>query len=84
LLVKFLAILVIALLLPAPLLGAQGFSNPVGYRLAQFEERQVWANTATGIYHYAGTRWYGKTKQGKFMREKDAIARGHLIRSNRP
>jgi hypothetical protein len=27
------------------------------------ESRLVWVNTATGIYHYSGTRWYGKTKQ---------------------
>jgi hypothetical protein len=66
-LVKFLAILVIALFFPAPLLQAQDLSKPAGYLLAQSEERQVWVNTATGIYHYPGTRWYGNTKQGKFM-----------------
>ena len=40
------------------------------------ESRQVWVNTATGIYHYSGTRWYGKTKQGKYMSEQDAIKEG--------
>lgn len=79
---KYLAILAIALLLPAPLLPAQDFSNPAGYLLAQSEERQVWVNTATGIYHYPGTRWYGHTKQGKFMSEKDAIAKGYRAARN--
>jgi len=28
----------------------------------------VWINTDTGVYHKQGTRWYGKTKHGKYMR----------------
>jgi hypothetical protein len=67
---------------PASVLRAQDFSNPSGYRLAQSEERQVWVNTATGIYHYPGTRWYGKTNQGKYMTEKDAIAQGYRAARN--
>jgi hypothetical protein len=80
--VKLLAILVVAFLLPVPLLRAQDLSNPAGYLLAQSEERQVWVNTATGVYHYPGTRWYGNTKQGKFMTEKDAIAQGYRAARN--
>src|ERR1700730_6864139 len=68
------AILTLLILPSAPTLQAQDYSNPSGYLLAQSEEGQVWVNTATGIYHYPGTRWYGKTNQGKFMTEKDAIA----------
>jgi len=37
---------------------------------------QVWVNTDTGIYHKGG-RWYGKTKQGKFMSEDDAKKAGY-------
>ena len=77
--VKFLAILVIALLLPFPLVSAQDISTPSGFRLAQNESRQVWVNTASGIYHYPGSRWYGKTKKGRYMSEKDAIARGYRV-----
>jgi maltose-binding protein MalE len=36
----------------------------------------VWVNTATGVYHYPGTRWYGNTKHGKYMNEDDAIKEG--------
>jgi hypothetical protein len=32
---------------------------------------KVWVNTNTGIYHKRG-RWYGKTKNGKFMAEDEA------------
>jgi len=37
---------------------------------------KVWVNTDSGVYHKGG-RWYGKTKQGKFMTEADAKAAGY-------
>jgi len=36
----------------------------------------VWANTSTGVYHYAGTHWYGNTKSGAYMCESDSVDDG--------
>jgi hypothetical protein len=37
----------------------------------------VWINTDTSVYHKRGSRWYGKTKHGKYMLEADAIKAGY-------
>jgi cytoskeletal protein RodZ len=37
----------------------------------------VWVNTVSGVYHKPGSRYYGKTKHGKYMTEADAIKAGY-------
>ena len=37
---------------------------------------KVWVNLDTGIYHKGG-RWYGKTKDGKFMTADEARKAGY-------
>ena len=38
---------------------------------------KVWVNTNSGVYHCPGTRWYGKTKSGRFMTQREAQSKGY-------
>jgi competence protein ComEA len=42
----------------------------------------VWVNLDSGVYHKEGTRYYGKTKNGKYMSEADAIRAGYRAAKN--
>jgi hypothetical protein len=42
----------------------------------------VWVNTESKIYHKSGSRWYGKTKQGKWMTEAEAQRDGYKAAKN--
>ena len=42
----------------------------------------VWVNTPTHVYHIAGYRYFGTTKSGSFMCEKDASAAGDKLAGN--
>lgn len=37
----------------------------------------VWVNTESKIFHKQGSKWYGKTKQGNYMTESEAIKAGY-------
>jgi hypothetical protein len=37
----------------------------------------VWVNLDTKVYHKEGTRWFGNTKNGKYMTEADAVRAGY-------
>ena len=41
----------------------------------------VWVN-ATKVFHFEGYRWFGTTKSGSFMCEKDANAAGDRAATN--
>jgi len=38
---------------------------------------EVWVNTRSGKYWKPGSRYYGKTKEGEFMSELEALDRGY-------
>jgi hypothetical protein len=64
--------------------GAPGNAAPASKPTAAHQQTppatpsgMVWVNTDSGVYHKPGTRWYGKTKQGKYMTEADAQKAGY-------
>ena len=38
---------------------------------------KVWVNTKSAVYHCPGSRWYGTTKNGEYMTQKQAQAAGN-------
>jgi hypothetical protein len=36
----------------------------------------VWVNTETHVFHREGSRFYGKTKKGKYTTEAEAVKEG--------
>jgi hypothetical protein len=43
---------------------------------------QVWVNSETHVYHKEGSKWYGRTKNGKYMSEADATKEGDKAAKN--
>ena len=55
--------------------------DPIVVGLCKFQvlarADDVWVNTRSGKYWRPGSRFYGKTKQGEYMPELDALDRGY-------
>lgn len=41
------------------------------------DKNMVWVNPDSKVFHRSGSSWYGKTKQGSYMSEADAIKAGY-------
>ena len=60
-----------------PASNSSGGSSEMAPYQAPPRAGMVWVNTSTKIYHYEGDPWYGRTKEGKYMSEQEAIAAGY-------
>jgi hypothetical protein len=60
----------------------QLFSTEAGAQAHCPRDTVVWLNIPSGIYHYRGERWYGRTKHGAYACEKEAIAAGDRATEN--
>lgn len=50
---------------------------------SQPDDVRVWVNTNSGVYHCPGARWYGNTKNGEYMTEKQAKHDGYRAASGK-
>jgi hypothetical protein len=48
------------------------------YRLLPMSPDDVWVNTKSGKYWKPGSLYYGKTKRGEYLSEKEAVQKGYL------
>jgi hypothetical protein len=71
----------LALALALLLTAAPAAISPVTSATAQSQTEKkivkVWVNTNSGVYHCPASRWYGNTKQGKYMSECEAKKAGY-------
>ena len=57
---------------------AEANPAPTDQQIADAKAKgMVWVNTSTKVYHQADSRFYGKTKRGKFITEDEAKAAGY-------
>jgi hypothetical protein len=61
---------------------ARHHSKHAAKRTVAKKSIRVWVNTNSGVYHYPGMRWYGRTKSGEFMTEDEARKRGYRPTEN--
>lgn len=77
-----------AILLAVVFLSGPGAVRPTSLAAAQTQSEKkevtVWVNTHSGVYHCPGSRWYGKTKEGKYMGECEAQKAGYRPAYGRP
>jgi len=56
--------------------AAKGVPTPQTVQASGGGAGKVWVNTETHVYHKEGSKWYGRTKNGKYLSEQDAIKEG--------
>jgi hypothetical protein len=61
---------------PVTVTYAQTVSHTPPPQLTCPGDQVVWVNKNSGVYHFKGERYFGSTKNGKFICEKDALHEG--------
>ena len=71
------AVLLSAAFIGSPMGATPLPSNSLTQQTQGNPDVKVWVNTRSGVYHCPGTRWYGKTKEGEYMTQKQAQQKGY-------
>jgi hypothetical protein len=67
---------------PAPKKTARAVPTPQATQAPGGGNGLVWVNQDTHVYHKEGSKWYGRTKHGKYESEQDAIKEGNHAAKN--
>jgi hypothetical protein len=62
--------------------GANQFSTEAQAKARCPADTVVWVNLKSKVYHFSGTRFYGETKNGAYMCERDTAAEGMRAAKN--
>ena len=60
----------------SPVAALEQFSDEQQAQQHCPKDTVVWLNLPTMIWHYKGQRWYGRTKRGAYVCEREAAADG--------
>jgi hypothetical protein len=67
---------------PTGPVGANQFSTEAQAKAHCPSDTVVWVNLKSKVYHFSGTKDYGTTKHGAYMRERDTAASGMRAAKN--
>lgn len=67
---------------PATPAGVNQFSTEAEAKARCPADTVVWVTLSSKIYHFSGTRYYGNTKNGAYMCERDTAAAGMRAAKN--
>jgi hypothetical protein len=73
---RFLLALIAACFLSLPAFALDQFQTEAEAQQHCPKDTVVWLNLPTMIWHYKGQRWYGNTKHGAYVCQKEAAAIG--------
>jgi hypothetical protein len=62
--------------------GANEYSTEAQAKARCPTDTVVWVNLKSKVYHFSGTRFYGETKSGAYMCERDSLAGGMRAAKN--
>ena len=67
---------------PTNPVGANEFSTEAQAKTRCPTDTVVWVNLKSRVYHFSGTRFYGETKSGAYMCERDSLSEGMRAAKN--
>lgn len=68
----------------APAASAVGSADEAAAKQKCGADPVVWVNPSSKVFHTSESRYYGKTKRGSFMCQKDATAGGYHAAKSSP